>query len=184
MRSRTMVALRSASWVAVGATVTSLVIPRSVRAQDCIGCEEDTVPRKTLILPALGARFGVPEKVSGAIGLVAGYEWRSNGHLHTRDFALFVEPGVGASRASLVYMAARNFGSGVGIGATVLRTMDDTWTHGTNAFAFPPSTTLVGGEVLVWPIFLVGPRIGVFHRLNSVPGAGRWFISADFGFGL
>jgi hypothetical protein len=117
--------------------VTSLVIPRCLRAQQCIGCEEDTVPRRTLILPALGARFGVPEKVSGAIGLVAGYEWRSNGHLHTRDFALFVEPGVGASRASLVYMAASNFGSGLGIGATVLRTMDDTWTHGTNAFAFP-----------------------------------------------
>src|SRR5579862_2818968 len=130
MRSRTTVASRGAWWAAWAIAVT-LLIPRPAWAQPCVGCApDDTAPRQTLILPALGVRAGVPEKVSGAIGLVAGFEWRANGHLRTRDFALFVEPGVGASRASLVYMDARNFGSGVGLGDTLLRTMDDTWTHG------------------------------------------------------
>ena len=159
--------------------------PSSVaRAQGCTECDPDTVPRRTLILPALGARVGIPEKVSGAIGLVAGFEWRTNGRLRTRDFALFVEPGVGASRASIAYMDARNFGSGVGIAATVLRTADDTWTNGKNAFAFPPNTTLIGGELLIWPVFLVGPRIGLFHPVGAIAGSRRWFVSADFGFGL
>ena len=130
-------ALRGASWMAACAMAATLLIPRWAWGQQCVGCEAaaDSAERHTLILPALGLRFGVPEKLSGAIGLVAGFDWRtSNGHLHTRDFALFAEPGVGASRASLVYMDARNFGSGLGVGVTVLRTMDDTWTQGHNAF--------------------------------------------------
>lgn len=170
--------------LAIGGLAVTL-LPATARAQECASCTaSDTTSRRTLILPALGAHVGVPEKVSGAIGLVAGFEWRTNGRLHTRDFALFVEPGLGASRASIAFMDARNFGSGFGFAATVMRTMDDTWASGKGAFAFPPSATLVGGEVLIWPVFLVGPRIGIFHRINDASGGRRWFVSADFGFGL
>ena len=64
---------------------------------------EDTVPR-THVLPAIGLRVGTPQKASIAAGVLLGEEWQSNGRDHSRNVALFAEPGLGAGRASLAYV--------------------------------------------------------------------------------
>jgi hypothetical protein len=139
---------------------------------------EDTVPR-THVVPALGLRVGTPQKVSAAVGVLLGEEWQKNGRDHSRNVALFAEPGLGAGRASLAYVdhGYGSFGSGYGIAATVLRTWKEPW-------QLHPNVSYVGAEAILWPIVLTGPRIGVFRRVSGAPDAKRWFVSIDFGFGL
>jgi hypothetical protein len=140
---------------------------------------EDTVPR-THILPALGVHLGTPAKASAALGVVLGEDWQKNGRDHSRNVAVFAEPGLGAGRASVAFVdhGYGSFGSGYAIAATVLRT----WKH---PWQLDPNQTYAGGEILLWPVVFTGPRIGVLRRIAG-PNVTKqnWFITLDFGFGL
>jgi hypothetical protein len=139
---------------------------------------EDTIPR-THFLPGVGLRAGTPQKVSAAIGIVIGEDWQTNGRDHSRNVAVFAEPGFGAGRASVAYLdhGYGSFGSGFGVAATVLRTWKNPWQLEANQ-------TYAGGEVILWPIIFVGPRIGLLKRVAGPVTSKNWFITLDFGFGL
>jgi hypothetical protein len=139
----------------------------------CPSCV-DSVSGQWHMLPALGVRAGIPQKVSGAIGIVAGKNYREKGH--TEDIAVYVEPGLGAGRASIGYINGfGNMGSGFGVAATALRTWKDPINLKTNE-------TYYGGEVWVWPMFFSGPRVGIFKKMTGTTRG--WYFTADFGFGL
>jgi hypothetical protein len=146
----------------------------TARAQNrCPSCV-DSVSGEWHVLPALGIRAGIPQKLSGAVGVVAGKNYRERGH--TEDVAVYVEPGLGAGRASLAYMNGfGNMGSGFGIAATALRTWRDPLNLKTNE-------TFVGGELWAWPMFFSGPRVGLFRKITGTSRG--WYLTADFGFGL
>jgi len=151
----------------------------SVAAQRCRTCtDDDTVPRGH-IMPGLGVHVGTPQKASVALGVVLGEDWQRNGHDHSRNVAVFAEPGLGAGRASIAYLdhGYGNFGSGFGLAATVLRTWKEPWT-------VKPNTTYAGGELILWPILFTGPRIGLFRNIAGNETSKRWFVSLDFGIGL
>lgn len=160
--------------------LTLAVGASSARAQRCAGCAgEDTVPRGH-VLPALGLHVGTPQKASVALGVVVGQDWQKDGRDHSRNVALFAEPGLGAGRASIAYLrhGYGSWGSGFGIAATALRTWKQPWQLDANQ-------TYAGGEVFLWPIFLTGPRVGLLRRVSgSDIEARRWFITLDLGFGL
>jgi len=159
-------------------SIITLCIGTGAHAQ-CRGCApEDTVPRSH-VAPALGVHFGSPQKASAALGIVMGEDWQKNGKDHSRIFALYAEPGLGAGRASLAFLdyGHGNFGSGVGIAATALRTWKDPW-------MVKPNMSYAGIEILLWPIVFVGPRIGMFHSISGTETNKRWFMSLDFGIGL
>lgn len=139
---------------------------------------EDTLPRGHVV-PAFGIRAGNPQKVSAAVGVLLGEDWQKNGRDHSRNVALFVEPGLGAGRVSVAYVdhGYGGFGSGYAIAATVLRTWKEPWT-------VHPNVTYVGAEAILWPILFVGPRIGLLHSVNGSPTDKRWLLSFDFGIGL
>jgi hypothetical protein len=127
--------------------------------------------------PAVGLRFGTPQRASVALGVVTREEWKTGGHRSLPEVALYVEPGWSAGRASLgLIKGAGNLGSGYGIAGTVLRTWNDPW-------GLHDHQTYVGGEAWAWPLFFVGPRIGVFRSVRGSARAGC-FITGDFGFGL
>jgi hypothetical protein len=155
-----------------------VMMPALLHAQRCTGCVtgEDTIPRLHII-PALGIHAGTPQKASAAVGVGLGVEWQRDGRDHSRNVVLFAEPGLAAGRASVAYVDQGRFGSGFGIAATVLRTWDDPWVAKQN-------TTYVGGDILLWPIVFMGPRIGVFRRIAGDPSSNKWFISLDIGIGL
>jgi hypothetical protein len=138
---------------------------------------EDTLPRAHVV-PAFGIRVGSPQKGSVALGVVLGEDWQKNGREHSRNVALFAEPGLSGGRASLAYVehGYGTFGSGYALAATVLRTWKDPWT-------VKPNLTYVGGEAILWPILFVGPRIGLLHNVNGSSDR-RWLVSFDFGIGL
>jgi len=169
------------SAVALLALVALLVPLASARAQDCRSCvAEDTLPR-THIVPGYGLRVGAPQKASAAVGVVLGEDWQTHGHDHSRNVGLFAEPGLSAGRVSLAYIdhGYGSFGSGFGVAASVMRTWRDPWWAKENV-------TYAGGEIILWPIVFVGPRIGVFRAVGA-SGAGlakRWLVTFDFGFGL
>lgn len=154
-----------------------LSTPTVLRAQLCRGCVgEDTVPRMHVI-PAIGIHAGTPQKLSAAVGVGLGVEWQKDGRDHSRNIALFAEPGLSAGRASLAYVDNGRFGSGFGVAATVLRTWREPWTT-------KPNVTYAGGDVLLWPIVFMGPRIGAFRRIAGDPTSKKWFFSVDLGIGL
>jgi hypothetical protein len=137
----------------------------------CPSCM-DSVTGRWHMLPALGLRAGIPQKLSAAIGIVTGKNSRS----HTDDLTIYVEPGLAAGRATIGYLNAfGNMGSGVGVGATVLRTWKDPINLSTNE-------TFAGGELWVWPLFFAGPRVGLFRQMTG--NRHGWYFTADFGFGL
>jgi hypothetical protein len=144
------------------------------RAQGaCTGCDST----RSHVFPMVGLRVGTPQKVSAAVGIVVGMEWQKYGADRSRDIALFVEPGVGAGRASVAFIKGiGSMGSGYGVAATVLRTWKQPW-------SITPNTTYVGGEVLIMPLFLTGPRVGLMRRITG-PSKGSWFLVGDFGVGL
>src|SRR5512140_3605240 len=132
---------------------------------ECSSCI-DSVTGRMHVLPAVGIRVGTPQKISAALGVVAGLNYRESGH--TQDVTVYVEPGVSAGRATLGYVSGfGNMGAGYGLGATVLRTWRTPWTLRTN-------TTYVGGETWLWPIFFSGPRIGVFREITGTKHG--WFL--------
>ncbi len=147
------------------------------RSREMLG--EDTVPQSH-ILPGGGLHFGTPQKASIALGVVLGEDWQKNGRDHSRNVALFAEPGLGAGRASVAYLdhGYGSFGSGVGVAATVMRTWKRPWQLDANQ-------TYAGGELLLWPVVFTGPRIGLFRRVAGSDTPKRlWFVSLDFGIGL
>ena len=154
------------------AVAVCAAVPASGRAQNCPSCM-DSVSGQWHVLPGIGIRAGLPQKVSAAVGIVAGKNYREKGH--TEDIGLYIEPGLGAGRASLAYINGfGNMGSGFGFAATALRTWKDPINLTTNS-------TYAGGEIWVWPAFFSGPRVGVFRKITGTHG---WYITADFGFGL
>lgn len=164
---------------AIDIGVLAMLGTRPLAAQRCPGCAaEDTVPR-THILPGFGVHVGTPEKASVTLGVVLGEEWQQNGRDHTRNVALLGEAGLGAGRASIAYLrhGYGSFGSGFGIAGAVLRTWRDPWTVRENM-------TYAGGELILWPIVFVGPRIGLFHSVAGSGATRPWFVSFDFGIGL
>jgi len=46
------------------------------------------------------------------------------------------------------------------------------------------NATYVGGDVILWPIVFIGPRVGVFRSVAGNVGSKKWFVSIDFGIGL
>jgi hypothetical protein len=173
-----MLAGRRILWT-IALAALPLVAWRSASAQRCQACAgEDTVPRGH-VLPGFGLRVGTPQKASVALGVVLGEDWQRDGRDHSRNIALFAEPGLSAGRASIAYVSHGygSFGSGLGIAGTVLRTWKDPWTVKDNV-------TYAGGELLIWPILLTGPRIGLFHSIGGTETSKRWFVSFDFGIGL
>ena len=152
---------------------------RSITIPCGTGCVTKDTVRRAHVLPALGLHVGTPQKASLALGVVLGEDWQENGRDHSRNVALFAEPGLSAGRASLAYVrhGYGSFGSGFGIAATLLRTWKDPWTVSSNM-------SFVGLEALVWPVVFVGPRIGVFHSVSGTPTPNRWFVGVDFGFGV
>ena len=156
------------------AIAAAAVIAPASRAKD----PADTVPR-VHVLPALGLRVGTPQKASAALGVVVGQDWQKNGRDHSRNVTLFLEPGLSGGRASLAYISHGwgAFGSGLGVAASALRTWKDPWTVNDNQ-------TFVGGEVILWPIVFVGPRIGLFRNVSKDETSRHWFVSFDFGIGL
>jgi hypothetical protein len=131
------------------------------------------------ILPALGVQFGAPQRASAALGIVFGEDFVRDGHDHSRNIAIFAEPGLGAGRASVAYVSHGygSFGSGFGVAATALRTWNEPWQLNANQ-------TYVGGEVLLWPILFVGPRIGLLRNVSTVETSRHWFWSFSLGVGL
>src|SRR5471030_1792883 len=96
------------------AVVVMLAPLASLGAQRCRGCvPEDTLP-KAHVLPGFGIRAGAPQKASVALGVVLGEDWQTNGHDHSRNVALFAEPGLSGGRASVEYIrhGYGSFGSG------------------------------------------------------------------------
>ena len=150
-----------------------VLVPGLVRAQR----GADTLPRSH-VFPALGLHVGTPQKVSAALGVVVGQEWHKNGHDHSRNIALFAEPGIGAGRLSVAFMdhGYGTFGSGYGLAASFIRTWKDPWT-------VQPNVSYVGGDLILWPILFVGPRIGLFHVVGKSNVSDKWFVSIDFGIG-
>ncbi len=150
-------------------------------AQRCTTCVAEDTTMHTHVAPALGLRAGAPQKASVAVGAVYGVEWQSDGRDHSRNVGLFVEPGLSGGRASIAYIdhGYGSFGSGFAVAASVLRTWNDPWWAHENV-------TYVGGEVTLWPILFVGPRVGVFRSVGNgaINSPKRWMVTLDFGFGL
>src|SRR2546423_15429016 len=110
-------------------TIALLLAASDAEAQRCRGCAaEDTTPRAH-ILPGFGIHVGTPQKASVAVGVVLGEDWQANGRDHSRNVALFAEPGLAAGRASLAYVdhGYGSFGSGFGLAAPVLRPWKEPW---------------------------------------------------------
>ena len=167
---------RHRRWLALCAL--SAFIATRAQGQRCRDCVPEDTTRHTAIHPALGFRIGEPQQASVAVGILAGSRWQARGRDHARDAALFVEPGLSAGRVSLGYAAyGRGLGSGKAITATVLRTWRNPW-------GVDPNVTYAGGELFVWPLVFVGPRVGVFHSVSSGHTANRWLFSVDLGVGF
>ena len=171
------------NWKAAGLMIAvagpAAFAPRVARAQSCPTCTPDNSPRRFHIAPALGLHAGTPQKASVALGVLVGEEWRQDSRDHARNIAVFAEPGLSAGRASIAYVdhGYGSFGSGFGIAGTVMRTWKDPWTVADNM-------TYAGGEVILWPIVFIGPRIGFFRSIAGTATTKKWFISLDVGIGL
>lgn len=161
---------------AIGCFVLSL--PHRAAAQTIDSSRTTTGPSRVGVFPGLGIHVGEPQKLSVAVGVVVREEWQSARRDHSRAAALLVEPGFAAGRAALDWVEGiGTLGSGFAIGPSVLRTWDDPWVARAN-------TTYAGGEVMVWPIFHAGPRLGVYHVVPSNQPGRRWLISFDAGIGM
>jgi hypothetical protein len=168
---------RGKGWAAMFALSVAFVASHA-QAQRCRDCVPEDTTRHVAFHPALGLRIGEPQQASVAVGVLAGSRWQSRGREHARDAALFVEPGLSGGRVSLGYGAyGRGLGSGGAIAATVLRTWRNPW-------GVKPNVTYAGGELFVWPLMFIGPRVGVFHSISPGNAANRWLFSVDLGVGF
>jgi len=155
-----------------------VTLAHRANAQACRGCASEDTTMRMHFAPALGLHVGTPQKLSAALGVVLGETWQRNGADHSRLFALYAEPGLSGGRGSLAFLdyGHGSFGSGIGVAATVLRTWKDPWTAKENM-------TYAGGEIMLWPIVFVGPRIGLLRAINTSRDR-RWLVTFDLGIGL
>lgn len=161
------------------AAVAVCVGARAAAAQRCASCAAPDSGAHTRLFPALGLHVGAPQKVSAALGVLVGHESHTGRRDRSQNVAVFVEPGLAAGRASAMYVANGfgSFGSGFGIGPSVLRTWDDPWQA-------KPNRTYVGGDLVLWPVVFIGPRIGLFHLTSGGSLEKRWLLTFDVGIGL
>ena len=125
------------------------------------------------LFPVLGWSVGSPQKVSLALGVGA----ENRPHDRLRGPIIVVEPGVSGGRLSAGYgRLLNNLGSGFAVAAAALRTWNSPWT-------LSPNQTYVGGEAVMWPLFYVGPRVGLFRQVTGT-GTRGWFVTADLSLGF
>ena len=155
-----------------------MAVSRLAAAQTVDSSRVTAGTRRVGVFPGFGIHFGEPQKLSAAVGLVVREEWQSARRDHSRAAALLVEPGLAAGRAALDWVEGfGTLGSGFAVGPSVLRSWDDPWVA-------RPNTTYAGGELMVWPIFHAGPRVGIYHVVGSDAPGKRWLVSADVGIGM
>ena len=160
------------------AAIGCLALSHRAVAQATDSTRTATATSRVGVFPALGIHVGEPQKLSAAVGLVIRDEWQSARRDHSRAVAVLVEPGLAAGRAALDWVEGfGTLGSGFAIGPSVLRTWDDPWVARANA-------TYAGGELMIWPIFHAGPRLGVYHTTGSDQPGSRWLLSVDAGIGM
>lgn len=116
-----------------------------------------------------GVHYGIPLKWSALLGL----------GLHVgegRTAFLAGEPGIGGWRVSAGYARmTTTLGTGFSVRASLLRTEQRAWRA-------PPDTHFAGVEVQLFPLFALGPRIGMFVPLRN--SSARRMLTADVGFAL
>ncbi len=159
------------------ALALALATPLRTHAQTPVetGAVESTNAR---VFPFLGARFGVPQRLSFTAGMGFSLVHRTDPLQASHELLLSVAPGLGAERASVTYVySTGRFGGGLAGGLSVLRTVHDPWQA-------PGNATYVGADFAVLPFIALGPRVGVYRRV-SVPTADHpWLVALDFGFGF
>lgn len=120
----------------------------------------------------VGFHIAGPARVSWATGMTLPVFLPGPQRPNNRQQFLFalIEPGYSAGRLSLGYASIATFtGSGWAPRATFLRKWKGT------------SQNLVGGEIMMSPGLMMGPRVGLFRRISGGTG---WFLTADFSLGL
>ena len=154
-----------------------LAAPRPARAQTPVetGALESTNAR---VFPFLGARFGVPQRLSFTAGMGFSLFQDADPLQASHELLLSVAPGLGAERASVTYVySTGRFGGGIAGGLSVLRTVHDPWQA-------PGNATYLGADLAVLPFIALGPRIGVFRRVSTPTSDHPWLLALDFGFGF
>ena len=156
----------------------AFALPAAARAQSAVQTGSVESPPGGQIFPILGARFGMPQRVSVTAGVgleVGGVPGQRDA---SQEVLLALAPGLGAERASLTYVySTGRYGGGVAVGPSVLRTVRHPW----NA---PANATYVGIDLAVLPIIAIGPRVGLFRRVSTPASDTPWLMTFDFGFGF
>jgi hypothetical protein len=126
-----------------------------------------------------GVHFGAPLRASILLAVAPGLGTPTGGERKTRTVFAGVEPGLGGWRASVGFMAVREWADfnlgGHSVRASVLRT-NSRPSHA------PANTTMVGGEYQFIPN-LFGIRVGVFSRVSKGDGP-RTRGTVDLSFAL
>lgn len=168
----------AARFAMASACALVFALPAAARAQSAVQTGSVESPPGGRVFPILGARFGVPQRVSvtAGVGLEVG---RVPGHRDaSQEILLALAPGLGAERASLTYVySTGRYGGGVAVGPSVLRTVRHPW----NA---PANATYAGVDLAVLPIIAIGPRVGIFRRVSAPTSDTPWLVTLDFGFGF
>ena len=142
---RTAAPRRVVSRRRIGATVAILVL-----------CALRPAEAQWRVEPLLGLRFGPPLKAGVAFATTYG---SSAGAAQFSGLIVIAEPGHGGARASLGYLWAEPFASGLTMLGSVIRT----W--GSPA-QVPPNRTLAGVEVRAM-FFIVNVGVGVFQPVDG-----------------
>jgi hypothetical protein len=147
----------------------AVLLPSSAVAQEAAP-HEVAQPRVSL---AYGLHYGNPQRYSAVIGAIVDLDPGS------RDGVFVVaEPGTNGAEASIGYLRMiGQFGSGVSLRGSVLRTGSEPW----NA---DPRTTYVGAELQWMLVFGVGARGGLFRRVAGDPGGHAGIATLGVSLGL
>jgi hypothetical protein len=157
----------------LGALLLAFAAPATTRAQTSM-----QTATNARIFPFLGARFGVPQRLSFTAGVGFGLGSPADPLQASHELLLSVAPGLGAERASATYVySTGRFGGGIAGGVSVLRTVHDPWQAPSNA-------TYVGVDLSLLPFIALGPRVGLMRRVSIPTGDHAWLWTADFGFGF
>lgn len=155
----------------------ALLCPTSLRGQSAIQTGAVTA-RTARVFPFLGARAGVPERLSVSAGLGVDLDPEADPDQPSREVLLALAPGLGAERGSLTYVySTGRLGSGIAGGVSVVRTVSHPW----NA---PANATYVGADLALLPIIAIGPRVGLMRRVSRPTDDHPWLWTVDFGFGF
>ncbi len=165
--------------IAAAACVLALALlrPTPLPAQSAIQTGAVTA-RTARVFPFLGARIGVPERLSATTGLGVDLDPGAAPDQPSREVLLALAPGLGAERGSLTFVySTGRLGSGVAGGVSVVRTVSHPWSA-------PANATYVGADVALLPIIAIGPRVGLMRRVSRPTGDRPWIWTVDFGFGF